>query len=392
LAGSPTLYPSRGVRLRPEAELELEIDGTDRLFSPGAPIAGLVRVSPDSLSFGRPLVVALWWQSTGAGDVDRGDERVLTLAPANAPIAGRAYPFAFPAPAGPLSYRGPTFSIEWRIEARLGRPASSRESPYQGVVIHEDPDAPVRGIAAEQLPSLGAPEWSGEQDAVLSRDQVVRLLEQKDRLDDRAAPARVGCACLAGFWLCSFVVLPLDFVAALFGGGEGTLRRIFDIYSWAWVGLFVAGLVGLLVFRGIERRLGLSIGFRDRVVRPGDDLVCVVGLRPLRAVAMARIEMTVIGEATASGSDGGGAPPAELCRAVVVVPVSRTYEAHLRQQVLIRATIPRDAAASFESRWHGVQWRAVVSVVPDRGMTVVREYAFIVHPTRWWSDGGPARR
>jgi hypothetical protein len=335
-------------------------------------------------------VVALWWQSTGAGDVDRGDDRLITLAPADAPIAGRAFPFVFPAPAGPLSYRGPTFSIEWRIEPRLGRPASSHETTYQGVVIEADPDAPVHVIAAEQLRRLGATEWSGVQDAVLSRDQIVRLLEKWDRFDDRAAPARIGCACLLGFWLCSFVVLPVDLVAALFGAGEGSLRRIGDIYSWAWAALFVAGLVALLVSRGMERRLGLSVEFADRIVRPGDDLVCLVGLEPRRAVTIARIEVVVIGQATASGSDGGGAPNAELCRTVVVAPVSRTYEAHLRQEVAIRVPIARDAAASFESQWHGVEWRVVLSVIPDRGMTVVREYPFVVHPTRWSSGGGRA--
>jgi hypothetical protein len=49
-------------------EVLIEIDGAERRARPGDTITGRVRVGPTTRSFGRPLVVALWWQTTGEGE------------------------------------------------------------------------------------------------------------------------------------------------------------------------------------------------------------------------------------------------------------------------------------------------------------------------------------
>ena len=73
-------------------EVLLELDVAEGRFRPGDAIAGRVRVGPATTSFGRPLVVAVWWETTGAGDVDQGAERVIELAARTPPSRAERFP------------------------------------------------------------------------------------------------------------------------------------------------------------------------------------------------------------------------------------------------------------------------------------------------------------
>ena len=365
-------------------ELVLELDGAERRFRPGDAITGRVRVGPTTTSVGRPLVVAMWWQTAGEGDVDRGAEHVIELAAPDAAIAGGTFPFSYPAAPGPLSYRGRKFFVEWRVEARLGRAGWGSGVPtWQGIVLEVDQNAPVRSIAVAQLLGLaGKTTVSGNLGAaVLSRELVSRLLEEGDSFNRRAEPTRLGCAVV---FLSGFVAFPLYLVASFFAGDLAD-RYASRVYLGMACLLVIAALVALARSRRNERDLGLTLWLADRIVRPGEDLVVVLGVHPARSLEISGAEIRVIGEESSttsgSGGDAGDTTRVELFKTTVVASPPRTFQADVPEKLTVRVPLPLDAAATFESRHHGVEWQALVTLKPVRGPSVARKLTFIVYPS-----------
>jgi hypothetical protein len=376
-------------------QLLLELDGHDRVFHPGDPITGRVRVGTTTPSVGRALAVAVWWETTGQGDVDRGAEQVIELAASGAAIDDRTFPFSFPAAAGPLSYTGRTFSLEWRVEARLGAANRGSASNWQGIVLEADPRAPVHTIGAAQLfwltdRNFAAPVDNAE---VVSRDRVSRLLEDQEAFDRRAQPTQIGCltffivSCALGF-----LTIPLSMIAELLG-----VEDVFSRYGQTTVlvltSLVIVALLALLAFeRRVERNLGLTLRLADRIVRPGDDLVCVIGLHPVRAATIAGAEVRVTSEeSSTSYGDSGSTARVELFTSTVVASPSRTFNADAPEQLTVRIPLPRDAAATFESRAHGVKWQAQVSVKLGPRTSIERKLGFVVYPngSTYWRKARP---
>jgi hypothetical protein len=370
-------------------ELLLELDGAERRFRPGDAITGRVRVGPTTTSVARPLVVAIWWQTTGEGDVDQGPEQVIELAAPDAAIAGRTFSFSCPAAPGPLSYRGRKFSVEWRVEARLGRAGRGRRDPnWQGIVLEVDPDAPVRSIAVAQLHWLACKSTvSGDVGAaVLSRELVSHLLEEGDWFDRRAEPARMGCATIFVFGALGFpAYLIVSLTMSLFGAGELADRHMVPLYLGVAFLLLGAMLVGLALSRRSERDLGLTLGLTDRIVRAGDDLVCTLGVHPDRPIEISGAEIRVTGEessTTTSIGEAGSTTRVVLFQSTVVASRPRTFLGDVSEKLIVRVPLPRDAAATFESPHHRVEWRALVTLKPVRGTGVARKLTFVVYPSR----------
>lgn len=363
-------------------ELLIELDVTGRGVRPDDAITGRVRVGPATRSVGRPLVVALWWETTGQGDVDRGAEQVIDLAPPDAAIAGCTFPFSCPAPPGPLSYEGRTFAVEWRIEARLGGAGGgSGVSSRQVIVLEVDPDTPVRSIAVAQLHWLAGRTTVSGDAGVLSRELVSRLLEEEDELDRRAEPARIGCAI---FFLLGLVLFPLYLIADLLGAGDLIDRHAGSIYLGVGCLFVIAALVALARSRRSEQDLGVTLQLADRIVRPGEDLVCTLGVYPVRPFEISSAEIRVTAEeastTSGTGGDAGDTTRVELFQTTVAASPARTFPADVSEKLIVRVPLPPDAAATFESRHHRVQWRALVTLTPVRGTLIARKLTFAVYP------------
>lgn len=366
-------------------EVLLELDGSDRTFRPGAPVTGCVRVGATTSSVGRPLVVVRWWETTRGGDVERGDDEVIELAAPEAAISGRTFPFSFPAPVGPLSYTGATFSLEWRVEARLG--SSRGNAPnWQGIVVEANPEAPVHAIPAMHLFWLTKSNVAPPRNptTMLSREYVTGLLEDKETFDRRAQPLQVGCltffivSCLAGF-----LTIPASMIAEGLGAGELVSRYAATGIQITAAVCVVALLVLLVIERRREHTLGLAIRLADRVVRPGDDLVCTIGVHPMRRRTMAGAEVRVRAEesSTSTSSDSvGDTRRVELFQTTVVASPPRTLRAGTPEEFTVRIPLPRQAAATFESRYHGIKWEAQVSIKLGRRLSIERALGFVVYP------------
>jgi hypothetical protein len=367
-------------------ELLLELDGRDRVFQPCDPITGRIRVGNATRSVGRSLVVAMWWQTTGGGSVEQGDEQVIELAAADAAIEGRTFPFSFPSALGPLSYNGKTFSIEWRVEARLGSVDRGGGPTWQGIVIEADRQTPVRGIGAAQLFWLTGRNLAphGDVTAVLSRERVSRLLEDKEAFDHRAHPAQLGC--LTFFFAVLFLwllTLPLEMIAEWRGAGD-LVSRYGNTAVMAIAALLVIAMLVLLGFsRRIERDLGLTVWLADRIVRPGDDLVCTIRVHAVRRIGIAGAEVRVTAEELSTSSspgEAGDATRVELFQSTVIASPARTFRADTPEQFIVRIPLPHDAAATFESRYHRVEWLALVSLKLGKRTSIDRRLMFVVYP------------
>jgi hypothetical protein len=366
-------------------ELLLELDGRNRVFRPGEPITGRVRVGATTRSGGRPLVVVRWWETTREGDVERGDEEVVELAAGDASIGGQTFPFSFPAAIGPLSYAGTTFSLEWRVEARLGRSRGSTPN-WQGIVIEADPAEPVRGVPAMQLFWLTNSNVSPPRNAtaVLPREYVSGLLEDKETFARRAQPTQIGCltffivSCFLGF-----VMIPITMITDWLGAEE-LVSRYASTGFYVIVGVVIVALLVLLVIeRRLEHNLGLTIRLADRLVRPGDDLVCTIGVHPVRArtIAGAEVRVTAQESSTSSGVDSvGDTRRVMLFDSTVVASPPRALRADTSEQFTVRIPLPRDAAATFESRYHGVEWKTQVSIRLGPRTSIDRTLGFLVYP------------
>jgi hypothetical protein len=369
-----------------DVELQLELYGPDRVFRPGDPISGRVRVTTTTASADRPLVVVASWQTTGEGEVDRGDTQVVELAAASETISSTTFPFTFPAPHGPLTYSGKTFSLAWRVEARLGASDRAAVAHGQDIVIEADPDAPVAGIAAAQLLWLagGNSTTYGDGMGAVSPERVDRLLVDKQAFDRRAQPTQLGCLSIfVGAGLLGFLAFPVIMIAEWLGAGDAGSRYGVTMVLVLTLLLVVALQALLAVERRIERNLGLTIRITDGIVRPGGDLVCLIGVDPNRQVSIAGAEICVTAEEASTSSSPAEASTTkrvELFRSTIVVSPARVFPAGMSEEMTVRVPLPRDAAASFESRYHGVEWQARVSVKLSRRTAIDRTLAFVVYP------------
>jgi hypothetical protein len=366
-------------------ELAIDLDRPEPRYRPGESLSGSVRIHADSRSFGRALVVAFWWETTGGGDVDRGTERTIQLAPADGPIGGATLPFAFDVPAGPLSYYGRNFAITWIVEARLSAPESVGERVRTLVVVEPDPTDRAPAVGAEQLDevtSLGARNRSAPPGAPLPRTVVERLLSELDHTRERNDTRSFGC--------CSVILLWGLFIGALTmpAPGPDTAIERAIAYGSAVLGVVLVVVTAWAILRSLRtrNRLGLHVGLATRLVRAGEPLVCTVRISPDASAEIASVEATLVATEWVRASSAGGpeAVTVELYRASTMISGPQSVAAGAREAFEGRLDIPADAPASFSSAHHRVSWEAQVCVVTPGSLPLVERLRFVVHP------GGPA--
>jgi hypothetical protein len=175
-------------------------------------------------------------------------------------------------------------------------------------------------------------------------------LEEGDGFDRRAEPARIGCAT---FFVVAILGFPVSLIADFFVGGDLIGRHIGTIYLGMASLLLAAMLVGLALSRRSERDLGLTLWLSDRIVRPGEDLVCTLGVHPVRPIEIsaAAIRVTAEESSTSRGvGDVGSTRRVELFQSTVVASPPRTFPADVSEKLIVRVPLPRDAAAPSSRR------------------------------------------
>ena len=117
----------------PNCNLTIEFYRPDRTYASGEKVNGWVRVNVDRNVRCRGLMLTARWETGGRGTPSRGNYWQETLYQgAWAPGELYEYPFEFPAPGGPFTYKGENFDLDhfvsvradlpWAIETRTEKP------------------------------------------------------------------------------------------------------------------------------------------------------------------------------------------------------------------------------------------------------------------------------
>jgi hypothetical protein len=130
-------------------ELKVELADEEGRYEPGETMAGRVECVSGEPSPENEIRVEVGWRASGAGSEEREIERCVELGG-----EGSRGPWAFSVelPAGPCSYEGELFEIEWWVRARpAGAEAGGGESEV-GIVVGVN-RAPAKLGEARSLPN-----------------------------------------------------------------------------------------------------------------------------------------------------------------------------------------------------------------------------------------------
>ena len=104
-------------------ELEVRFDREGRSYRPGEAVRGEVVVTADQDVSCRGLAIELLWQTHGAGNKDQMVlDQIVLEAQQWSPGHPYRYPFAFTAPATPLTYHGHFLNVDHYVAARADLP------------------------------------------------------------------------------------------------------------------------------------------------------------------------------------------------------------------------------------------------------------------------------
>lgn len=265
-----------------KCEMRIVLDRPDQSYKGGEKITGRVEVTVKDECECRALTLTPEWRTHGKGNEDSSQEEPLTL------FSGRwqsgqnvSYPFEFPAPYLPVSYRGTLFSVEWSLRARADVPGAI------------DPKAEVNFII---LPGQRPP-------ATVDDSDVEDLLDRMPQSISMQIPPAVGLAVASA----SFV-LGLWLIWRFWGAvTTGAIKESHMWTLWGGAACLLFGSGGLwyaLRHLILAKKLGaVDVELNSFVVRPDDTLTCKVRFRPHAEIDLTEAKLRLTAkEETVEGS------------------------------------------------------------------------------------------
>jgi hypothetical protein len=348
--------------------LEVELDEPERSYRCGDTVTGRVRVRTDGEVTCTKLVVEQVWRTHGRGNLDTGTlhEHVTTD---QRWLPGQAYevPFAFAAPAGPVSYRGHLVCVDHYVAARADLPWKVDPRAQTDYLVVAGAETEARYLATkadfDKTPGAEAVAQKPKQRSI--GGLLMRIL---------TAPLWIALlAVVVVLVLAALVfILPIALVVFLvrlvrqssaerrLGAVEVQIeapqldRRPDDRAS----GGTLAG-----VFGAVKRRLG-RLGGQTYLAAPGRSIPVRLRFQPKGEVAIERATLEV--RATESARSGSGTNA-----------TTHTHEVHEQQVELsgprrltaghpveLQGTIelPPDAPASFRASDNSVTWEMKIAI------------------------------
>lgn len=308
-------------------EAGLQLDRPDRTYRPGEAITGQVVLRVREELTRCEVRLALYWRTSGKGDVEQGepDPQDLVL-DERIEVGQRSLPFSFTAPDGPPTLHGKLVNVDWVLDAFI-RTSHGAADLQDDLVL----------VAARTTVLDGKPRGK-------VRSGALARPKGPDPGDLRAAAVCgvVGVIGLAiglnagGGWMC----------------GCGVPGLV--------LGVFAASLVpGALA----ARRLGpVTLEVADEVA-PGEHLRVALSFTPPQAVALNAVRVTLRAEESATSGSGSDEKTEkhqafferlELSGHTMVGPSGFTGEVEFR--------LPPDAPASFATKKNSIRWTLQVEV------------------------------
>jgi len=242
--------------------LEVLLDEPGRAYAPGEEVRGRVKVEVDEECTCRALTATVHWKTTGEANTALGDRVPVPLGEGPWRSGDRlTFPFALRIPAGPPTYEGRNFSVQWLVEARASLSLA------------------FDGWGETPLTVAAPPPGAGT------------LLTKED-----SGCAEAGCALSA-----------LALLAA--GGLPLLLARDFPGAGWA-IAAAAGGILSLVTapFALAYRRIGkVVVEIGPSPVARGEEIAVRVSITPRQNLGTRRVRATLVAGERAQKGSGKGA-------------------------------------------------------------------------------------
>lgn len=325
-----------------KCDLRIEIESSDRIFTPGQTLRGHVEVDVNARCQCNGLTLTREWRTHGRGNRASGSSREMTLFSGTwQPGETYSYPFEVEIPeSGPLSYHGHYLNVDWYLDARADIPWAF-DPKAQAEVLVVPGEEPCVG-EAQGSPALVA---SG-----VARNIVIGCVV-----------AFLSIFILAGLGVSTFGVLT---VFGLFDGGwEIALIMI----PFGLVFALAPIIVVLYLLRNVIARLKLGpveLSAEPAVAVAGDMVSFSVGFAPRSEAHINSVVATLRGkEVVVSGSGTNRSTHTNVLHAE-----SQTLEAggqiRALEQVSLQGELllPGDAPASFSASDNALVWEVELHI------------------------------
>jgi hypothetical protein len=327
-------------------DLSITFDRLDAVYRGGETVRGTVRVACHQDLDCRGVVAKHGWRTFGKGNTDRGAEESVQLAGPQALAAGSKLelPFAFQAPARPITYRSTVLQIEHQVGVELELPWARNASAAANYVL-----AP--GVAPPEL-----------------RDRNTQLA----RLE-RPALQPTGCMKLP------VMLVMLAVIAAL----------MVAVVSISWILIPVLAVIGVVAWgrkRALASRLDtVEVHLADPVVAPGESytvsLVCV----PRKTFRVQSIAITLSGREKATSGGGKSRRVHERALFTQRHELRAAGEVVAGQRLDLTAALPIPATDAFSltAPNHSVEWQVELRIDMPWFPDWKRKQVLQVVPQEW---------
>ncbi len=103
-------------------DIQITFNKGERIFTVGEEVSGVVNITANKPTVCQAVYIVWQWRTHGRGNVAKGATNEITeYVSGNELDEGKEYsfPFSFPAPNGPLTYRGHYLNVDWYLSARV---------------------------------------------------------------------------------------------------------------------------------------------------------------------------------------------------------------------------------------------------------------------------------
>jgi hypothetical protein len=349
--------------------IEVIFDQPSQSYAIGEIVTGRAEVRVERDLECRRLLLTRGWRTSGAGiQASGGREELVLFSGAWQPNHDYVYPFQFPAPAGPLTYRGRLLNVHWMVAAQADVSFGLDLRVEEEIQVVGRSPAPHGDGALPFQTDFGTPPSapiSGQMGGVGLSTPAMSM------------PLAAVIAALGIFLLIGGPRLVFGSDTVFWSGGTFTI-----------VGLIFAVLGGLSLYRAVrnplaQRTLGpVTADLSPRVVRRGEQIACNLSFQPRTSMQMTGITAAlVLREVTMRRRrNQKRAVTQEAFREAMTLAQGRTLQPG--EPIDVRATIPvpADGACTFRAPDNSLNWTVEVRIGVGGKPDWASEYAIDVHP------------
>ncbi len=303
-------------------DIHIEFDRPDRTYRGGEEVTGSVTIRAQKDVRCRSLRLEYRWQTHGRGNTDTGGQKQIQIAEGTFPAGHhQTFPFRFPAPTGPLTYRGDYLNIDHYVRVRADvRWAFDPKAEEEFIVVAGTPDS------GEHVPVV--------RDGDVSSRAGLSGQLRKVGIGGGIGLIVLGCLCFFPFGL---VLIPLGAVCLAMG-----LRNILA-----------------------EKKLGqVQLVWGDRRASPGGKLPLSIRFTPHKSVHVNEITAKLTSKEICTSGSGTNSTTYRntLIEQDWRLAGTQQFQPHQNVRVDYAIAIPDIAAYSFLAPSNRLSWEVAVRV------------------------------